>query len=153
MRFQAQSQSPKLIPPGALEYKLPLRVCFATRGLSFRYSVPFSHWLSGKCAGSAPQLCPTLATPCTVCRQPPWLLCPWDFPGKATGVVGHFLLQGIFPTQGSNPGFLHCRQSLYLLSHQGSPYFSVNSSNTIPCFSYNFVFLTVPLIWILRFLL
>ena len=33
----------------------------------------------------------------------------------------HFLLQGIFPTQGSNPGFLHCKQMLYPLSHQGSP--------------------------------
>ena len=33
----------------------------------------------------------------------------------------HALLQGIFPTQGSNPGFLHCRWILYHLSHQGSP--------------------------------
>jgi len=32
------------------------------------------------------------------------------------------LLQGIFPTQGSNPGLPHCRQILYQLSHQGSPY-------------------------------
>ena len=32
----------------------------------------------------------------------------------------HFLLQGIFPTQGSNPGLQHCRQTLYPLSHQGS---------------------------------
>ena len=42
-------------------------------------------------------------------------------PGKNTGVSCHFLLQGIFPTQGSNPGLLHCRQILYRLSHQGSP--------------------------------
>ena len=33
----------------------------------------------------------------------------------------HALLQGIFPTQGSNPGFPHCRWILYHLSHQGSP--------------------------------
>ena len=33
----------------------------------------------------------------------------------------HFLLQGIFPTQGLNPGLPHCRQTLYRLSHQGSP--------------------------------
>ena len=33
----------------------------------------------------------------------------------------HFLLQGIFLTQGSNPGLPHCRQMLYHLSHQGSP--------------------------------
>ena len=38
-----------------------------------------------------------------------------------TGVGSHFLLQGIFPTQGSNPGLLHCRQISYHPSHQGSP--------------------------------
>ena len=42
--------------------------------------------------------------------QPSRLLCPWDFSGKNTGLGCHFLLQGIFPTQGSNPGFLNCRQ-------------------------------------------
>ena len=47
--------------------------------------------------------------------------CPWDSPGKNTGVGCHALLQGIFPTQGSNPGLLHHRQILYHLSHQGSP--------------------------------
>ena len=44
--------------------------------------------------------------------QPTSLLCPWDFPGKNTGMGCHFLLQGIFPTQGSNPGLLYCRQIL-----------------------------------------
>ena len=44
--------------------------------------------------------------------QPTRLLCPWDFPGKDTGVGCHFLLQGIFPTQGSNLGILHLRQIL-----------------------------------------
>ena len=52
--------------------------------------------------------------------QPARLLCPWDFPGKNTGVGCHFLLQGIFPTQRSNTGLLHCRRILYQLSHQGS---------------------------------
>ena len=47
------------------------------------------------------------------------LLCPWDFLGKSTGVGCHFLLQGIFPTQGSSPGLPHCRQTLYHLSHPG----------------------------------
>ena len=44
--------------------------------------------------------------------EPARLLCPWNFPGKNTGVSSHVLLQGIFPTQGSNPGLLclvHCR--------------------------------------------
>ena len=45
---------------------------------------------------------------------PTRLLCPWDSPGKNTGVDFHSLLQSIFPTQGSNPGFLHCRQILYI---------------------------------------
>ena len=45
------------------------------------------------------------------------LLHPWDFPGKSTGVGCHFLLQGIFLTQGSNPGLPCCRQTLYRLSH------------------------------------
>jgi len=45
-----------------------------------------------------------------------------DSPGKNTGVDCHTVLQGIFPTQGSNPGLPHCRQILYHLSHQGSPY-------------------------------
>ena len=49
------------------------------------------------------------------------LLCPWESPGKYTGVGWHSLLQRIFPTQGSNLGFLHCRQILYHLSHQGTP--------------------------------
>ena len=44
---------------------------------------------------------------------------PWDSPGKNTGVGSHFLLQGIFQTQVSNLGLLHCRQILYCLSHQG----------------------------------
>ena len=44
---------------------------------------------------------------------PTGLLCPWDFPGKNTGVGCHALLQGIFPTQGLNPGLLHCRQTLW----------------------------------------
>ena len=52
---------------------------------------------------------------------PPRLLCPWDFPGKDTGVICHFFLQGIFPTQGSNPGLLHCRQILHRLNSQESP--------------------------------
>ena len=44
-----------------------------------------------------------------------------DSPGKNTGVGCHFLLQGIFRTQGSNPGLLHCRWISHCLSHQGSP--------------------------------
>ena len=59
------------------------------------------------------------ATPWTVANS---LLHPWDFPGKRAGVDCHFLLQGIFLAQESNLGLSHCRQMLYLLSHQGSHY-------------------------------
>ena len=52
--------------------------------------------------------------------QPSRLFCPWDFPGKDIGVGCHFLLQGIFPTQGLNLGLLHYRQILYRLSYKGS---------------------------------
>ena len=45
----------------------------------------------------------------------------WNFPGQNTGVYSCSLLQGIFPTQGSNPSFPHFRWILYQLSHQGSP--------------------------------
>ena len=45
-----------------------------------------------------------------------------DSPGKNTGVGCHFLLQGIFPSQGLDPGLLHCRQIIYCLSHQGSSF-------------------------------
>ena len=46
----------------------------------------------------------------------------WDSPGQKTEVGSLSLLQGIFPPQGSNPGLPHCRQILYCLSHQGSPW-------------------------------
>ena len=52
--------------------------------------------------------------------QPTRLLHPWGFPGKSTRVGCDFLLQEIFPTQGSNPGLPHCRQMLYRLNHPGS---------------------------------
>ena len=68
----------------------------------------------------AAKLCPTLLHPLGC---PTRLLCPWNFPGKNTGVGCHFLLQGIFPPQGWNPsvlpGLLYCRQILYY--HWGSP--------------------------------
>jgi len=53
--------------------------------------------------------------------ETPWTYSPWNTPGKNTGVGSHSLLQGIFPSQGSNPGLPHSRQILYQLSHQGSP--------------------------------
>ena len=52
--------------------------------------------------------------------SPPGSSVHGDSPDKNTGVGCHTLLQGIFPTQGLNPGLLHCGQLLHRLSHQGS---------------------------------
>ena len=61
----------------------------------------------------------------TVCNpmdyHPPGSSIHGDSPGKNTGVGCHALLQGIFPTQGSNPGLLHCRWILYHLIHLWDP--------------------------------
>ena len=53
--------------------------------------------------------------------QPHGLQSPWNSPGQNTGVGNLSLLQGIFPTQGLNPGLPHCRQIPYWLSHKGIP--------------------------------
>ena len=61
---------------------------------------------------------------CSVLSDSLWshgLYSPWNSPDQKTGVGSLSLLQGVFPTQGSNPGLLHCRHILYQLSHQGSP--------------------------------
>ena len=53
--------------------------------------------------------------------SPPGSSVHGESPGQNSGVGCHALLQGIFPTQGSNPGLPHCRWILYHMSHQGSP--------------------------------
>ena len=53
--------------------------------------------------------------------RPHRLYSPWNSPGQNTGVGSLSFLQGIFPTQGWNPGLPHCGQILYQLSHQGKP--------------------------------
>ena len=60
--------------------------------------------MDGECAKLL-QLCPALCDPMDC--SPPRVLCRWDFLGKNTGVGCHALLQGIFPTQGSNPCLRH----------------------------------------------
>ena len=62
------------------------------------------------------------------------LLCPWNSPGKNTGVGSHSLLQGIFPTQGLNLDLLCCRQILYCLSHQESSNKRIVWTNLCPTF-------------------
>ena len=62
--------------------------------------------------------------------QPNGLYSPWNSPGQNTGADSRSLLQGIFPTQGLNPGLPHCRQILYQLSHKGSPDFPLLQLNS-----------------------
>ena len=61
--------------------------------------------------------CPTSCNP----MEPDKLLCPWDFPGRDTGVGWHALFQGIFPSQGLNLRHLHWAADSLPLSHLGSP--------------------------------
>ena len=68
------------------------------------------------------QLCPTFCDPMDC--SPLGSSVHGDSPGKNTEVGCHALLQGIFLTQESNQGLLHCRQILYQLSYQESPYIS-----------------------------
>ena len=80
-------------------------------------------WARGPCA----VLCLVAQSCLTLCDlmdcSPPGSSVHGDSPGKNTGMDCHALLQGIFSTQGWNPGLLHCRKILilYHLSHQGSP--------------------------------
>ena len=67
---------------------------------------PGAHVANRKREGLVIQLC-----------LPARLLCPWDSPGKNTGVGCRALLQGIFPTQGSNPSLIHWHVGSPLLSH------------------------------------
>ena len=81
------------------------------------------------------QSCPTLQ-PCGL--EPASLLCPYDFPGKNTGVGCHFLLKGIFLTQGSHPSLLHCKQIYHRatkshqkkVSHKARPVLRVGEINS-----------------------
>ena len=75
------------------------------------------------------QSCPTLCNPMDC--SPSGSSVHGDSPGKNTGVGCHALLQGIFPTQGSVPGLLHCRWILYHLSHQVLGAKSIQSCPTL----------------------
>ena len=79
------------------------------------------------------QSCLTLCDPMDC--SPPGSSVDGDSPGKNTGVGCHALLQGIFPTQGSNWGLMHCRRILYQLSYPG-PQEALNRRGMEFCFVY-----------------
>ena len=91
-------------------------------GINSYYLKPPKMWYFVRIAlgtvGSVTQSCLTLCDPMNC--SPPGSSVHGDSPGKNTRVGCHFFLQGIFPTQGWNPGLPHRRQILYHLSHQGN---------------------------------
>ena len=76
-----------------------------------------------------------ILTPCCCLVTKSWLLFSWGFPGKNIWVGCHFLLQGIFLTQGLNLSLLLCRRT-QLLSHQGSPNLQIFSLSLYTAFSF-----------------
>ena len=95
--------------PGVTCPVLPQVSETSSRGLRIKppgslSTISYNHMLSGSVASNPLQ---------PHGLQPTRLLCPWDSPGKNTGVACHALLQGIFLTQGRNPGRLLCRRVLY----------------------------------------
>ena len=93
-----------------------------------------------------PQVRVTLT--CLTGLWPARLLCPWDSPGKSTGVGCHALLQGTFSTEGQNSHLLHCRQILYLwLSHLRSPFLSLDIILSSRCFLNYLIYLP----WVVLF--
>ena len=110
--------------------------------LHFKYACIFSE--SESCSGVSHSL------------RPHGPYSPWNSPGQKIG-VNLSLLQGIFPTQGSNPGVPHYRQVPYHLSHQGSPrilsggslslfqgIFRTQESNQVSCTSGRFFTAELP---------
>ena len=92
--FSFPSQGIVIVMYSLLQQKYGMRFCHAKSSESESHSVVSdSLWSHGLCS-------------------------PWDSPGQNTGVGSRSFLQGIFPTQGSNPGLLHCRQILYQLGQR-----------------------------------
>ena len=88
----------------------------ATHSSILAWRIPWTEEPGGHSPRGCKQSDTTEMTECvlTVARQAPL----WDFPGRNNRVDYHFLVQGIFLAQGSNPGFPHCRQILCLLNHR-----------------------------------
>ena len=103
--------------PHTVCYALPFIVSYLSRPLIFWVII----WMTIiYCEVKFAQLCLTLCEPMdyTVHGILQARMLEWVARGSSPGDL---LLQGIFPTQGSNSGLLHCRQILYQVSHQGDP--------------------------------
>ena len=116
VQFSSVAQSCPTLRPHELQHARP--PCPSQNAIKYLCE-PISSF--NVCVPSVAQLCLTLCNPYGL--QSTTLLCPWDFPGKNTEVGGHFLLQGIFLTQGLNlhlQHFLHWQEDSLPLSHVGS---------------------------------
>ena len=97
-------------------------VCWASLEMEQRSRIQMKLWWYSLCMVATSQSACSVASVMSdslrpLGLKPTRLLCPWDFPGKNTGLGCHALPQGIFPTQGLNS---HCRWILSPLSHLGS---------------------------------
>ena len=105
--------------PGHGKMKTGVSSTLGRHGWSLMPSVP---WFDSKLDKT--QTISWKCESCSVVSDSLWphgLYSPWNSPGQSTGVRSLSLLQGIFPTQGSNPGLPHCRWIIYQLNHKGSP--------------------------------
>ena len=148
---ESESVSHSVVPdfatPWTVALQVPLSTEFSKAGILEWVSTPFSigsSWPRDRthvsCTASrlftvwvtreAPSLCEdSESESCSVLSDSSWphgLYSPWNSPDQNTGVGSLSLLQGTFPTQGSNPGLTYCRRILYQLNHQGSPVYCVS---------------------------
>ena len=116
VQFSRKVMSDSLRPHG-LQHAKPR--CPSPAPRTYSNSCPLSRWSHPTISSSVIPFSSCLRSLPASESFPMSQLFAWD--GQSTGVDCHFLLQGIFLTQGSNPGLPHCRQTLYRLSQQGSP--------------------------------
>ena len=104
-----------------IQFELNLNATKLSLDIIISWSSPF-HWLRLSCLFIL-QFLPESESHSVVSDslRPHGLYSPWNSPGQNIGVDSFSLLQGVFPSQGQNPGLPHCGQILYQLSHKGSP--------------------------------
>ena len=110
VQFSCSVVSDPLRPHGLQHARLP---CPSPTPGAYSNLCPLSWWCH--------PIIPSSVAPFSSCLQS-----FWNSPSQNTGVVSLSFLQQIFPTQGSNPGLLHCRKILYQLSQKGSPIYLLN---------------------------
>ena len=131
--MQAVSQLVPLSPPSLVSSPRAIpRLASSWKNWAVSATPLFNHCgipLSPAGEVKVAQLCPTLF------NTMDYTYSSWNSPGQYIGMGSLSLLQGVFPTQGSNQGLLYCRRILYQLSYQGS------LSSASRCFFNHFFFL------------